>query len=160
MQSYIVQDPEWTVNITTKCPKKHIADAFGNRSLVDIGYVFLGFGSYLGILIHSHYLPGLMMRVTSSEKHWYKWPLARLAVGGVISGPPWLLTVLLNSSHISNVYLLGFWKTAFPSLYSGIFLFGFHDLICVKLKILTFVKDDESKRDGDCTGSAKVNPSK
>ena len=140
----IVNNPEWAVNITTKCPKANMAKAYATQSMIDAGIVGVGFGSYLGILFHSRIHPGLLLKETSSERHWYKWPLLRVLLAIVICSPLYALT-RLKPQHISNVYMLALLKTFVPTLVSGFICFGVLDWVCIKLNILTFVKKEDAE---------------
>ena len=43
--------PEWTKNMVKKCGEKSIVEAFQGKTLLQVGYVSLGFGSYFGVIL-------------------------------------------------------------------------------------------------------------
>lgn len=117
MYPRIVNDPVWIANITTKCPRKNLDDAFGTRSMTDAGAVGLGFSAYFGLLFHARVFPGLMLRKTT-DNHWYTYPLLRVIITFLICVPI-LCLFAVKADSISNVYALAFMKAYVPTLVSG-----------------------------------------
>lgn len=138
----IEKDPVWYVNIINKCPKAKMDQAFEAKSLLDAGIVGVGFGAYLGMMFHAKNFPRMLIRVPSSDNRWYTWPLLRCVVGIVVN-IPLLCLYLLKPKHISNMYVLAFFKTFIPTFGGAFIIFGPLDWICMKLGILTFEGDPE-----------------
>ena len=84
----------------------------------------------------------MLIRVPTSDNRWYTWPLLRCVVG-VLVCIPLLCLYMLKPKHISNMYVLAFFKTFIPTCGSGFIVFGPLDWICIKLSILTFEGDQE-----------------
>ena len=109
--------------------------------MLDNGIVGIGFGAYLGVIIHAKLCPGMMMREVISDERWWSMPLLRCLVGLLIC-LPFLALYLLTASQISNVYLLALMKTFVPTFVSGFIVFGLLDHVCESIGILKFSEAD------------------
>ena len=54
----IVIDPEWSVQIESKCGAEALNSKFAEKSLIQTGLVTLGFGAYFGLVMQSYHFNG------------------------------------------------------------------------------------------------------
>ena len=130
----IVNNPEWTANIEAKCPDDSISEAYDAKSMIDVGTSAIGFGAYFGIIVHAKLFPCINTFTLINESAWKPW--ARLLVGLVMCAPFGLFYVLIHGEHVSNVYVLMTFKTFVPAFACGFLLFGFADIVNMKLGLL------------------------
>ena len=153
MAPKIVDDPEWTTNITTKCPKENIEEAYGAKSMLDVGITAVGFGSYFGLILHARFYPLLTTFTLTDEKAWK--PLVRLLVAALLCAPLGILYLTMSADVISNVYVLMVLKTFLPCFGGGFILFGVQDVVNMKLGLLKFEEGDISLRASSNAVSSK-----
>ena len=144
ISNYLVMVPQiqnsatWSQNIASKCGAEKLNDAFTTKSMIDNGFIGLGFGSYYGLIIHAYLFPGMIHKKQINESWWKM--LARPFIGA-IANLPFFSLYLLGPEQIENVYLLMVLKSFMPTLCLGLIMFGFNDRLCMSLGLLTFQDD-------------------
>ena len=130
----IVNDPKWTVNIEAKCPDASISEAYDAKSMIDVGTTAIGFGAYFGIIAHAKLFPCINTFTLTNERAWKPW--ARILVACVMCAPFGLFFLLIKGEHVKSVYVLMLFKTFLPAFACGFLLFGFADIVNMKLGLL------------------------
>jgi len=108
--------------------------AFNQKSIAIIGMSVMAFGGYIGILIETRYFRTFCWE-GMLDTHWTK-SLVRVVVILLILAP--FGVIFLAVPDTANLSLIIAFKTTVPCLLMFFFLFGFGNLLFVKLKLVSF----------------------